>query len=206
MAYELNISVSDEGLKRIYDGHKSVTLVKHSPPVDGLWFGPPVAWLAFQPLQMNRITLVENYYIYATAAEIRAGAVININSRTPEPVQPGWTYTFAQGHFAVSTEGTTGAYTVNNQMPSDNFKFGLAQQAVVNNVSVLAPLNAVPLLYNEAFAFIPQEDISIFLSGCAGNGTALSLIPPTVMPITVGGARAAVEVGFDGGTNSFYLI
>jgi len=204
MNYTININIDDQGLTQIYQANQFVTLVKSvsaSAAAENT-----VIWLSFQPIETNTISWVENYFIYATTTEMQSGAVIRMTSQTQEPVQVGWTYTFKEGMFNGASGGTQGAYTANNQMSSNNYNMGLAQEASINNVTVLAPLNAVPILSNEMVSFTPQENISIFLSSFQNNGTVISQVVGSVLPVTLTSAQPTANVGFKDDTNSFYLI
>ncbi|WP_394822971.1 hypothetical protein [Pendulispora albinea] len=205
MQYQLNIDISSKGLSNIYDSGQTVTLVK-SVVTDPLSGGNlPVAWLAFQPLQSNQVTWMVTYYMYATTTVIQSGATIKMTSKTDTPVQAGWTYPFAQGQFG-SVSGTGSTYNVENQSAQGKYQFGLAQQALVNNVQTIAPLNAVPVLYNESATFTPKENISIFLSGATDNGSVISQVSSKALAVTLTSQNPVANIGFNDTTNTFYLV
>ncbi len=205
MQYQISIAIDDAGLQKIYAAGQSVTLVK-SVVANPLSSGNlPVAWLAFQPLESNQITWVENYYMYATTTVLQSGATIQMTSQTQAPVQEGWMYTFEQGQFSGSS-GTGDTFNVDNQMSNGFFNFGLAQQATVNNVSTLAPLNAQPVLYNESASFTPIETISIFLSSYSNNGVVISQVASNALVVQLTSQSPTASVGFNDATNTFYLV
>ncbi|WP_437962987.1 hypothetical protein WME76_48155 (plasmid) [Sorangium sp. So ce119] len=204
MTYQINIDIDDAGLQNIYKSGQAVTLVKSvvSNPVST--GNLPVAWIEFQPLETNQITWVENYYAYATTTVIQAGATIVMTSQTAAPVQPGYLYTFAQGQF-TSASGSGGTYNVVNGQVN-GFNFGLAQQATVNNTATLAPLNSVPVLFNEEVSFTPIETVSIFLSSYINNGVVISQIAGAALTVQLTSQSPTATVGFNDATNEFYLI
>ena len=204
MQYQLNISIDAEGLQMIYASGQSVTVVKIvvSNPLSGGML--PVAWTAFQPLEENSVTWSENYYIYATTTPIMAGATIVQTSMTPAPVQTGWTYTFINGQFTGAQGGMSDAFNMINQQ-GNMFNFGLSQQAVINNVPTMAPLNAIPVLNNQLASFTPVQTISVFLSTSYNGGTVLSQVPYNALTFSFSSQMAA-NIGFNDSTNTFYLI
>jgi hypothetical protein len=210
MQYQINIAIDGAGLRKIYGVHQSVALVKK---IDGFVAAveqddsfdlSSVVWLSFRPLQENQLVWVENYDLYATTTALTLGAAIAISAKTNAPVQPGMLYTFKQGQFYPGT-GSGSAYNVANQMAAGNFSFGLAQQAIINGVSTLAPLNASPVLYNQQASFTPEETISIFLASCSANGTYIGQIDGSALTITLSSQNPRVDLGFDDSTNSFYI-
>ncbi|HYO91488.1 MAG TPA: hypothetical protein VEQ40_07625 [Pyrinomonadaceae bacterium] len=206
MQYEVNISIDNEGLRKIYDAYKSVAFVKSLSLTNGLLFNLPIAWLSFQPLQENQVVWQGSYYVYATSTILRYGSTIGMSSLTESEALRGEAYIFAQGHFTMSAGGLAGAYNISNQMETGRFSFGLAQSALVNNVQVLAPLSALPLLYNEQVSLMPEEDILVFLSPYGNNGTVIPPIADNALSINLSSQRPSVSINFDNNTNSFYLI
>jgi hypothetical protein len=203
--YQLNIAIDSKGLAQIYAASQWVTLVK-SVVANPLQSGNlPIAWVSFQPFQQNSITWIENYNLYATTTQLTAGATIVQTSVTGAPVLTGWTYTFAQGQFTGAQGGAAGTFNMTNQQQG-MYSFGLAQQAVVNNVPVIAPLNAVPVLNNESASFTPQENVSIFLSMISNNGVVLSQVASNALTVTLTSQSATANIGFTDSSNTFYLL
>jgi hypothetical protein len=202
--YQLSIGIDDAGLKAIYSANQSLTIVKSvvSNPLPG--GNLPIAWVAFQPLEVNVVTWIENYNIYATTTQLQAGATIAQTSVTGAPVQTGWTYTFATGQFTGAQGGGASTYNMTNQQ-NGMFSFGLSQQAMVNNVPVNAPLNAIPVLNNESASFTPEETISIFLSNSANNGVVLSQVASNALTVTLSSQNPKASIGFNDSSNTFYL-
>lgn len=203
MQYQITINIDDAGLKKIYQAQQYVTLVKNviaNPLSSG---NLPIAWLSFAPLETNQITWTENYYMYASTTELTAGATISMTSQSQTEVQQGWVYTFAQGQFNGSpAAGST--FNVANQTATGEFTFGLAQQATLNNVSTLAPLNAQPVLFNETATFTPTETISVFLSSLADNGVILSQVASNALGLTLTSQDPSANVGFNDSSNTFF--
>lgn len=206
MQYEVNISIDNEGLKKIYDAYKCVTFVKSQSLTRGLLFNLPIAWLSFQPLQENQVAWQGSYYVYATSTILRYGSTISMSSLTESEALRGAVYIFAQGHFTTSAGGMASAYNISNQMERGSFSFGLAQSALVNNVQVLAPLSALPLLYNEEVSLMPEENIMVFLSPYGNNGTVIPQVSDNALNLNLSSQYPSVNINFDNNSNSFYLI
>jgi hypothetical protein len=204
MNYQINISIDNQGLQAIYDSGLYVTLVKsvaQQPASQGCL---PIAWVAFQPQQTNRVSWQEQYWMYATTAPLQAGATLIVSSETSQPIQTGWTYTFKQGQFQGQSGGGETTFNLNNQQQG-SYSFGLVQQAAVNNTQVSAPLNAIPLAYNMSATFAPLETISLFLSSYSNNGSVVSQVASNALVMTLSSQNPVANVGFNDATNTFYL-
>ena len=204
MQYQLNIAIDPTGLSQIYAANQAITVVKSvvaSPLASG---NLPIAWINFQPLEENAVTWIESYNIYATTTSLTAGATIVQTSVTGVPVQTGWTYTFQQGQFTGSQGGSASTFNMTNQQ-TGMFNFGLSQQAMVNNVPVMAPLNAIPVLTGESATFTPEETVSVFLSNVVNNGVVLSQVASNALVVTLTSAHPAANIGFTDSSHSFYL-
>ena len=210
MQYSIDITIDKNGLDKIYDVHQTVTFVKSVNQFVGantFSYYYPVAWLAFQPLESNNVSWIENYYMYASTTVLQSGATIQMTSQTGAPVQTGWLYTFANGMFTgAQGGGSPGTFNLYNGMATPDFSFGLAQYATVNNTQTLAPLNAVPVLYNQGATFTPMETVSIFLSSCSANGTVIPDIPSNALTLTLTPKNPSANVGFNDTNNEFYII
>jgi hypothetical protein len=205
MQYQVNLSIDNAGLQSIYAAGQSVTFVKSvvSNPVAG--GNLPIAWLTFQPFQSNQVIWIENYSLYASTTMLQSGATINMTSTTMGPAQLGWLYSFQNGIF-TGQSGSGSTFNTANQANSPSIlNFGLAQTANVNGVSVTAPLNAVPVLYNQQATFTPLEQISIFLSSYQNNGVVISQVAGNALNVTLSSQNPTANVGFNDATNSFYL-
>jgi hypothetical protein len=204
MQYQLNIAIDSTGLSNIYAAGQAVTLVKSvvsNPLASG---NLPIAWVTFQPFQANAVSWIENYNMYATTTQLTAGAQIVQTSVTGAPVMTGWTYTFETGQFTGAQGGSSGTYNMANDQQG-MFNFGLSQQAMVNNVPVMAPLNAIPVMYNEQASFTPQENVSVFLSNVINNGVVLSQVSSNALAVTLTSQSPTANIGFNDSTNTFYL-
>lgn len=207
MHYGINIRISQKGLQNIYAAGMKVTLVKsiisNPMPAGNL----PIAWVSFQPLMENNVSWETLYHLYGTTTALQDGVKIVMTSQTETPAQLGWLYTFQNGFF-TGAQGGGDTFNIANQMQSGSltpFSFGLAQQAIVNNVKTFAPLNAVPVLYNNRASFTPQEKLSVFLSSYSDNGTVISQVASDALGITLTSQSPIANVGFNDANNTFYL-
>lgn len=164
-----------------------------------------IAWQVFTPVESNQVTWSTEYYAFATSTPLSLGNTIMAAAQTAVPLQTGWVYTFTGGQFSgQSGQGIN--FVIANGTPTGVYSFGLAQQAMVNSVASLTPLNAMPVLFNEQATFVPEEAVSIFLSSCRVAGTVIP--PPTeaALTFTLSSQNATARVGFNDATNEFYLI
>ncbi len=175
MQYRLNLSIDRAGLWAIYGAGQSVALVRGVVGLVGDDAGVVVAWQAFRPLQNNLIAWNGQYYCFATTSPVRLGQVIRMNVQTTAPMRVGWLYTFENGQFN-KTRDASDTFNVANST-AGAFSLGLAQQAIINNARMTAPLNACPVLYNETASFCPTERVSVFLSSCSVGGTIIPTLP-----------------------------
>lgn len=201
MQYQLAISIDGNGLQSIYAANMAVTICKQIIVGGNI----SVGWLNFQPLEENVVSWVENYSFYATTTQLVPGATIMQISNSGAPVQPGWNYVFAQGQFTGGSGGASGTYNLRNQQQGNPLGFGLAQQASVNNVPVMAPLNAVPIPDNQSASFTPTETVSVFLSSASNNGVVLDRIASNALVVTLNAQSPSAQIGFNDATNTFYL-
>jgi len=196
MQFQVNISISDRGLQEIYSSGKSVALVQGTQDT-------PIIWLIFQPFQANQVIWSGLYSIYATGTALTPGNVVFMNSITDGPAQLGRLYNFQNGIF-TATQGTAEGYSVANLTSSpDVLNFGLAQAANVNGVSVLSPLIATPVHFNQMASFTPSSAFSIFLTSYSNNGVIASQVPGNALQIRLEQGQTRVNVGFDDGSMSF---
>lgn len=204
MLYQLNISIDQAGCQQIYAANQAITIVK-SVVANPLSSGNlPVAWINFQPLEENSVSWIENYNMYATTTTLSAGATIVQTSVTGAPVQPSWLYTFEDGVFTGASGGAAGTFNMLNEQ-GGMLNFGLSQSATVNNVTINAPLNAIPVGNNENASFTPEENVSIFLSNSVNNGVVLSQVAGNALAVTLSSQNPTANIGFTDATNTFYL-
>jgi hypothetical protein len=88
-------------------------------------------------------------------------------------------------------------------MLEEPVSFGLAQQALVDNILVDAPLNAGPAPLNESASFVPTENVSIFPANFAGNGSVLSQVSPNALLVSLRPQAPTAVIGFR--DRRFYL-
>ncbi len=200
--YSLNINIDPAGLSAIFSANQLVTLVKSvgsTPSAAG-----SVAWVSFHPFENNIVSWNENYLIYGTTTSLQSGAQIVMTSQTATPVQTGFTYTFEQGQFTGGPGGQSGSFNVVNNL-MNGINFGLAQTAIVNGLSTLAPLNAVPVNIDETASFTPIETVSIFLSSFENNGVVISQVAGNALAVELTSASPSASIGFKDATNTFFL-
>ena len=132
----MQISIGNAGLSAIYAANLAVTLARQFAQVVDAASQTIVAWQAFAPLQQNAVTWDDHFYCFATTTPLALGQVIAMNARSELPMQIGVVYEFAQGQFGYGQKAqNAAAYVIANNTPGTIYGFGLAQSAVVNNVT-----------------------------------------------------------------------
>jgi hypothetical protein len=205
MLYTLNIAIDDAGLQQIKDLGQYVTIVKSivSQPLPS--GNLPVAWVAWKPWENNTVTWQEIYSMYASTSVLQAGATISMSSHTPTPVQLGYMNTFQSGYFTSAQGGGASTFNLTNS-GGGSYNFGLSQVAVVNNVSVNAPLNAVPVGNAELATFTPQVTVSIFLQSYNNNGVVISQVASNALVVTLTSQLPSANIGFNDSNNTFIQL
>jgi hypothetical protein len=209
----MKIQIDSAGLSKIYGASQTVTLARQvgriveavaAQSLGATAAQPTVAWQAFAPAQTNSVGWTDQYYCFATTTPLIIGAVIKMNAQYASPMQIGAIYRFTEGQF-VEQQQAGSSYVISNAMSSGSYAFGMAQSATVNDVTALAPICAVPVLFNEAVYFSPNDLIAIFLSSSQCGGT---VIPPPagVFTTAVKPGDTGTTVGFNDQTNMFFLI
>lgn len=201
--YSLQIRFDTGGMNYIYATSQCVTIVKNVVSQPSAPSDLPIAWLAFQPWETNQLCWVEDYSIYATPTVLLSGTKIVMSSQVSS-VQRGWTYTFENGLFAPSP-GTGGTFNVSDQV-DDLFSFGLSQSVMVNGTLTTAPLNAVPVPFNESVSFTPQETISIFLSIYENNGSVIDQVTGNALTLSLSSESPKAIILFNDDTQTFYQV
>jgi hypothetical protein len=200
---QIQIVFDATAVQRINAAGQAVTLVQGvSSYVSGASVQPAVAWVVFQPFEMNQIQWASEFLVYATVTAPQPGAVVMLNSITRAAA--GWTYTFEDGQFN-GADGQGVAYNVVNQMSGYEMYFGLAQMVEVNGQEATCPLDAVPVLLGQEGTFQPTGEFSIFLSTAARNGTVVPDIPASALTFAVA-PNQPIAVGFNDATNTFYIV
>ncbi len=211
----MDIQIDSQGLTKIYNAGQVVTLMRRvdqtvetdAVAANSIAALPAVGWQAFAPMQTNTVTWTDDFFCFATTTPLVVGAVIEINAKSDAPVEVGNVYAFTQGQFVQQQQKSKSAqsYVVSNTTPSGSFAFGLAQAAVVNNVSRLAPFCVVPVLYNEAAYFNPTQVIATFLSSAKASGAVLPA-PSNTCDVVVASGSNGPTLGFNDQTNLFFKL
>ncbi|WP_315836899.1 hypothetical protein [Bradyrhizobium prioriisuperbiae] len=201
MQYELTMRIDPQALRRIHEMDMGLTLVKSV--VSSLPAHLPVAWVQFQPLEVNQVTWTEACSIYATETPLQPGETIVQISEAP--AQPGWVYIFNEGGLEGEPANLGEVCKVVNGRQGP-FAFGLAQQATIGGNPMLAPLNAVTVPFNETVNFTPKETVSICLAPLTSNGVVLSRVPGNALTLSLTAQAPTAVIGFNDESNTFYLI
>ncbi|HEX8705402.1 MAG TPA: hypothetical protein VF815_41600 [Myxococcaceae bacterium] len=211
ITYQLNFTIDAGGVAAINGASQYITIVKQLNPLTSTSAGPPVAWLTFPAAQMITVQWEENYFLYATNAQLQAGATIVSTASTPDAALAQAEYTFSSdlvfGLPQISPNIPAGTFEVNNQVGNNTWQFGLAQKATINGSKIPSPvpLNIVPVLNNETATFTPEETVSIFLQSYSNNGVVLTQVAGNALQVMLSGTNPSVNIDFDDVNNTFYI-
>jgi hypothetical protein len=208
MDVQVNLTIEPRSLKMLYEANQRIAIFRQTGPAASQDVFPKIAWIVFSPFQNNCIEWSDKYYLYASSGSAVPGR-LEMNAVSRDVMQPDWSYTFENGAF-VSRQGAGKGISLMNNMQAPNLRFGLAQGATVNGVSLFNPLNIVPLLYREEMNLTPDTRFEIALSSCDRSGSFAGHVRGKPLAISPGKASmvktSVVNVGFNPNNNRFYLI
>ncbi len=206
--FQLNFTISAADVATINDTlHQSIVIVKSV----GASSGTPqtVAWLHFfEAGQSIAVSWEENYWIYATNAQLQAGAKIVTNAITTSSAPSNSLYQLgADTLFAGPGTGKgQGTYSVDNEVGADTWQLGLAQEAIIQGSKVTpVPLNIVSVGNGEIVTFTPEVTVSIFLQSLTDNGVVITEVSSSALTVTLTGVAPSADLTFDGDDKTFQL-
>lgn len=204
MNYALNIMFDDKDLLDIYDAKQSVTLIKQTFSTTSN--NSSVAWVTFNPFEINNVNWEENYTVYASTTQVQNGASILKSSYTD--AVDGFVYNFGSGVFLKNPNLSTEAdsYEIINTT-TGKLTFGLAQDVKVNGSSVqAAPINAATVLAGQNAIFTPLEKVQILLQSNVQDGLVLTSVSSQIFTATLGNGVNSVSVKYNGLTGQFVQV
>lgn len=204
---ELTISIQAADLATILAAGEMVTIVAG---VDAIvtsalaadTAGGAVVWLAFSPFSSNQVSWSpQDFQLYAANAA-QPGLPLQVLSQST--AAEAAFLPFKAGAFQASV-GTlpSGTYGVeNNQAGAQSMVFGLALNAIVNDVaSPAGPMNASLVPLNQNAQFSPNGTIQVFLQTGTANSMVLKNSIADVAAYPVGAGTLALR--YDSTTGSF---
>lgn len=188
-SYKLTIQFKTKDVHIINESKQQITLVKEVHGSNG----SPVSWVTFSPFENNVITWEEEYGIYVSITEIKAGANI-IKTSAVNPATSGVCYPFDTGAFKSPETGKhkENSYNIKNET-SKKYTFGMAQSVIANGKKFDAnPLNAVPVLSHEPAEFTPIEKLQVFLHAEFDNGVIITHIDSKALSLDLTDKSTAI--------------
>jgi len=174
-----------------------------------------LAWLVFDPFQINTIQWSDQYSIYAsTQSELDNKTVISKTSQTTFPADDAAYYSFNasaifSGPYPGSGDPPSGAYKVNNYMPSTQYPaltFGLQQTASINENTIdnPSPVNAAVVPYNYPITFTPVNNIIyVWLQTPLTSGTVIAELPNNSTQVIFDNGKTQQKLQYDSSTGRF---
>lgn len=203
--YTLNISFDQAGLQALSQSGQSVTIAKQSAG------GSQTAWITFTPQLSNTVTWTEQYSVYSSTTNVQAGAQILTSSAAT--AIGGSSYNLnTSGYFDAGITGAVSStqYEIVNSDPSlkiNNIAMvtgGLLQGATVNGSSVLSPINAVGILFNQTAIFTPIETIQVYTSSFSNNGIVISQVSGNALTVQYT-TNSSASITYNDQNNQFIL-
>lgn len=194
--YQLNIAIDNRGLNALYANGLRVCLMR-------IVSGVPIVWQSFQPYQQNVITWDE-LRVYGSQTVPGEGAQLVVWA---DRVVMGemTTYVLTDAGWQTQTGGVAGtnAVVVMNQQPEQTV--GLLQYATVNDDRRYAPISAMTHSNGVPALLVPSNDLFLFTSRLATNGTVAIPPPATALAVSFSGAHPVANVIFDDEAGVFRL-
>lgn len=190
MEFQLDLSIDTVDLRILKAAQMRIVLAK---PVGSA--NPNVAWLSFDPFEGNSVTWTEEYGLYASNSELKAGAQIVKISSAPFPAQDGKYYAFKSDatFYGPNSGGDVpplNSFRVFNEMPTSQYPlllFGLMQSARVNGKTAeFRPLNANQVPAGTSVTFTPLTTVQVWLQSNLVSGTVLVDVISKVTQVTFG--------------------
>lgn len=204
MSYSIDVHIPPSTLSQLYDRGETLVFVRHVstvPPYPAL----PVAWIAFQPYESNRVAWGGRVRLFATTVEARAGAAIPLTCTTPL-LEAGSAYEFGRGGFAktFAPSELPNSYLLVNRKP-EPWTFGLAQEIHVESAGMLQPITAITIRPEARAIFSPAETVTLFAGKGVRRGDVLERIPPGALTVALTASHPTATVVFDERTGRFVL-
>lgn len=198
MPYQLNIQIDPQGLQQILSAGYSVVVANDATGPGG----PPVAWLAFRPVESNNVTWdSQTFSVYASNTAPQPGAVIIAFSTVDG--QFGSTYTLESSmSFTTASGGPANVATIENSSGSQA-TVGLQQSATVNGGNAEGPINAAAFPQGMKGGFAPGNVVQAFVAPANGNGSVLSQIPGNAARVKFSSQNPTANLVYDDATGSF---
>jgi hypothetical protein len=208
MNFTLKLGIGEKDLRVLAACGMRITLAK---PVEG--GGLSTVWLVFDPFMSNTVEWAEEYGLYASAAEVRQGAVVHKMSEDPQAAD-GRSYHFGKDRALVFDPGDEpcgkGSFKVRNLMDKSIYPylaFGLIQKAQVNGQSIEPSIiNAGPAPFLFDVVFTPLSKVYVWLQDVYRPGTVLADIADTAAEVDFGGGRAENSLIYDSGRGCFVPV
>lgn len=203
--YTLNIAFDQAGLQALNQTGQKVTIAKQSAG------GLQTAWLTFTPQLNNIVTWNTQYSVYASTTNAQAGAQIVTSSQANAIAGSKYNLNTA-GYFDPGVSGAVGPtqYEIDNGDP--NLKIngvtmitgGLVQGAVVNGSSVLSPICAVGILFNQQAIFTPIETVQVYTSSYSNNGIVITQVSGNALNVAYT-TNSTASISYNDQNNQFIM-
>jgi len=208
MTYNLKLNFTSSALTTLAAQNKKIVVVKESNEPSPI-SGATIAWFTTQPFQQVKITWENDFYLYATQTEFKAGAVIDKSSSSDNSVVDGsFRYNFGPDAAIFQSEaysGSNGTVYMKNLFTDGFFTaFGLAQKISSGSKTVINPINAVKGIYNDNIAFTPIEKIRVFMQANIQDSKVLTEITSDPIKLDFTG-KTEQEIVYNEAKNIFVL-
>lgn len=178
--FNLDIQFDNAGLTTLQKAGQQVAIVKSVGPSSS-----PIVWVSFFPETDNNVQWTENYYVYGSNQQLKAGATILTTSHFQAVA--GDRYPFSGGQFqpgsATLANNQYGVYNGDSNFPL--LTAGLAQVAGGSGgtAGAISPLNATVVPFNEPGIYTPIEEVQVFALAAANNGLVISTVASNALTV-----------------------
>lgn len=205
--YTLTLNIDPTDLNYVKAAGQRLTLAKPVGSGD-----PNVVWLSIDPFPSTTITWTEEYWIYASTAEISHGASIDkLSEVVPGPALDSGFYPFTPaatfGPLQKDTLIPRGTYAANNYMPNQQYPiltFGLSQSAMIGKeLADRKPISAQSVLPNQQIQMTPFTHIFIWLQSQFSSETIITKIVGNNSVAKFGGGVDSIVMKYDADRGAF---
>lgn len=199
--YTLTLNIDPDDMKYIKPAGQRLTLAKPVGSGD-----PNVVWLSIDPFPSTTITWTEDYWIYASTAEIADGASIDkLSEVAPGPALDSGFYPFTPaaifGPLQKDPQIARGTYAANNYMPHAQYPaltFGLSQSAMIGKtLAERKPISAQSVLATQQIQMTPFTHVYVWLQSQFASETIITKIIGNSSVARFGGGVESIVMKYD---------
>jgi len=168
---------------------------------------PNVAWQVFTPFPANTLNWTEEYGIYASTSEIKAGATLSQLSNVPVGAAMNKLYTLeaSANITGPASGGQPNAFSLRNTYPNKTYMtVGLYQDANVNGTDIAGnAISAASVLLQSTAVMEPFTTVYIWLQSQVKSNSVVTTVTSPMTELKFGGGVNDISVAYDSSSGTF---